>query len=68
MVYFTLYAIIQFVLYQSFFAKAQFSLESLVNIYTRDPYLTAMSNFLRETISKGTPQLDEKGFTRATTM
>lgn len=53
----------QFFLNQSFFQKAQFSLNAMIDYTQREPFLTGIFNFLRESILRGTAQLDITGIT-----
>jgi len=53
MIFFTIYAIVQYVIYKDFFKKAQYTLELMVNTKSREPYLAATFNALREEIAAG---------------
>ena len=53
LIFFTIYSIVQFVIYASFFEKAQFTLQALINTRSREPYLSATFNSARAEVAEG---------------
>ncbi|MDR3549748.1 MAG: hypothetical protein P4M11_15990 [Candidatus Pacebacteria bacterium] len=61
MLFFIAFCVAQYFLFDTFFTKARYSLTTLVDVYSRDPYLAATMNMLREGLAKGTPELASDG-------